>query len=107
MTDDGGEEPSRWWPQAERLADAAYPQQIESALKRAFAQGQADTRVERDALVERVEILAGGLDERCTRFDRLQAELTETKRELAKSKENATYWWNRCNRANEGRPEDD
>ena len=52
MTDDGGVEPSRWWPQAERLADAAYPQQIESALKKAFRAGQADARKELDALIE-------------------------------------------------------
>ena len=69
MTDDGGVEPSRWWPQAERLADAAYPQQIESALKSAFAQGQVDARKERDALKSAPQRVATWSEEAFREFD--------------------------------------
>lgn len=69
MTDDGGIEPSRWWPQAERLADAAYPQQIESALKRAFQQGKDDVHEVCDALKAEIVRLESELDETAVQRD--------------------------------------
>jgi FtsZ-binding cell division protein ZapB len=55
-----------------------------------------------------IDELKADCDERVRReTQRLRIERDRLAAELVKSKESATYWWDRCNRAGEGRPEDD